>query len=58
MEGHRLHIQSKEERKKEQQQIKAKQWDLEFEFKNQQAERANDMQRMQLERQTEMIRFL
>jgi hypothetical protein len=58
MEGHRLYIQSKEERKKEQQQIKAKQWDLKFEFKKQQAERANDLQRMQLELQTEMIRFL
>jgi hypothetical protein len=58
MEGNRMHIKSKEERKKEQQQIKAKQWDLEFEFKKQQAERANDLQRMQLELQTEMIRFL
>jgi len=58
MERHSLLAQSKEERKKEQQQIKAKQWDLEFEFKKQQAERANELQRMQLELQTEMIRFL
>ena len=58
MEYHQLHIQSKEEWKKEQQQIKAKQWGLKFEFKKQQAEQANDLQRMQLELQTEMIRFL
>ena len=58
MENHRLHIKSMEEWKKEQQQIKAKQWDLEFDFMKQQAERANDLQRMQLELQTKMIRFL
>lgn len=44
MESHRLLVQFKEERKKEQQQIKAQQWNLEFEFKKQQAERANDLQ--------------
>ena len=58
MGGCRLHIQSKEEWKKDQQQIMAKQRDLKFEFKKQQAERANDLQWMQLELQTEMIRFL
>ncbi len=44
MEDHRLFLQeSKEERKKELQQIKAKQWDLLFQFKKQQAEQANEM---------------
>jgi len=48
---------SKEARKKERQEFKAKQQELEFQFKVEQAEKAHELQRMQLELQTEMMRF-
>ena len=48
---------SKEARKKERQEFKVKQHQLEFQFKVDQAEKAHKLQRMQLELQNEMIRF-
>jgi hypothetical protein len=48
---------SKEARKKERQEFKAKQQKLEFQFLVKQAEKAHELQRMQLELQTEVRQF-